>query len=444
MLKKLSKKKKIMFGVGLVVIICFISASVVLGSKNKASAIPPQLTDLKKTDISNYVNVSGTVKSSQTENVYTTLSYKIKKVNVKLGDTVKAGDVLAELDTDSLQKDVQIAEETNKVSNLTTQLDLQAKRRNYENSKYLFDNGMNSEILASKNALEQAEIDIKTKQDAYDYAKFQYENGDLSEQEMKTAENNLITAKSTLLKAKAAIKSTEKSVMADLKRAESDLKNAEASASSQASKLTLEKQRKALKDGKVIAPIDGTITLVNATVGNTSTGILFVVERPDQLEISTQVKEVDVAKIQPNQSVEIKSDSTGDKVIKGMVVSIAPAAKKGTSGETVTSSDVTFEAKVKVLEVNTGLRIGVNARLSVILEEKKGVFAIPYEAIMENTPGKKTIFVVEGKGKTGVVKEIPVTTGMETDFYTEISGKDLKEGMKIITNTADFLSLIHI
>jgi len=438
MLKKMSKKKKIIIGVGLVVIIGFIAASVILGSKNKASAIPPQITELQKTDISNYINVSGTVKSSDSKNVYTTLSYQVKKVNVKVGDTVKAGDVLAELDIDSLQKDVQAADETNKVSEVTKKLDLQSKRTNYENSKYLFDHGMNSEILAAKNGLEAAEIDLKAKQDAYDFSKFQFDNGELSDQDLKTASNNLITAKSNLEKAKAAIKSTERSVKASLKSTESDLIASEANFNNQSSKITLEKQRKMLKDGKVVSPISGTITLVNAIVGNSSAGVLFVVERPDVLEISTLVKEVDVAKVVPNLNVNIKSDSTGEKIIKGVVVSVAPAAKKGANAETVTSTDVTFETKGKVLDQNTGLRIGANARLSVILEEKKNVYAVAYESIMENSPGKKTIFIVDGKGKTGVVKEIPVTTGLETDFYTEIIGKDLKDGLKIISNPADF------
>ena len=438
MLKKMSKKKKIIIGVGLVVIIGFIAASVILGSKNKASAIPPQITELQKTDISNYINVSGTVKSSDSKNVYTTLSYQVKKVNVKVGDTVKAGDVLAELDIDSLQKDVQAADETNKVSEVTKKLDLQSKRTNYENSKYLFDHGMNSEILAAKNGLEAAEIDLKAKQDAYDFSKFQFDNGELSDQDLKTASNNLITAKSNLEKAKAAIKSTERSVKASLKSTESDLIASEANFNNQSSKITLEKQRKMLKDGKVVSPISGTITLINAIVGNSSAGVLFVVERPDVLEISTLVKEVDVAKVVPNLNVNIKSDSTGEKIIKGVVVSVAPAAKKGANAETVTSTDVTFETKVKVLDQNTGLRIGANARLSVILEEKKNVYAVAYESIMENSPGKKTIFIVDGKGKTGVVKEIPVTTGLETDFYTEIIGKDLKDGLKIISNPADF------
>lgn len=438
MLKKMSKKKKIIIVVGLLVIISFIAASLVLGSKNKASAIPPQITELKKTDISNYINVSGTVKSSQSENVYTTLAYQIRKVNVKVGDTVKAGDVLAELDIDTLKKDVMVTEETNKISSITTKLDLQTKRTNYENNKYLYEKGMNSEILAAKNALEAAEMDLKSKQDAYEYSKFQYDNGDLSDQELKTAANNLTTAKSTLEKAKAGIKSTERNVKAELKRAESDLITSEANANNQSSKITLEKQRKMLKDGKLIAPISGTVTLVNAVVGNVGAGVLFVVERPDILEVSTQVKEVDVAKVVPNLNVDIKSDSTGDKVIKGVVVRVAPAAKKGTNGETVTSTDVTFETMVRVLDMNSGLRIGANARLSVILEEKKNVFAVPYESILESTPGKKTIFIVEGKGKTGIVKEIPVTTGLETDFYTEISGKDIKDGLKIITNPADY------
>lgn len=438
MIRKMSKRKKIIVGAILALVVVGIVSSIAFGLNGKKSAIPVQFSELKKMDLTNSINISGTVKSAESENVYTTLSYQIKKVNVEVGDVVQAGDILAILNTDSLAKDIKAAEESNKISKLTTQLDLANKKRSYENTRSQVANGTSNELLAVTNALEQAKMDVANKQDSLDYNQLLFDDGEISAKELKTAEDSLKLAKSSLVKAQASYTNTKKQIALDLKRSQNDILIATANSNNKSQEITLEKQKSMLKDGKLVAPISGTVTMVNAIVGNVGGGVLFVVEKTDDLQITSAVKEVDVAKVMPNQNVNIKSDSTGDKVIKGVVLSIAPAAKKGPSGEVLTSGDATFETKVKVLDQDSGLRIGVSSRLSVILDEKKNIYAVPYEAVMENSAGKKSIFVIEKNGNSNIVKEISITTAMETDFYIEIAGAGLKDGMKVITNPTDY------
>ncbi len=438
MIKKFSKKKKVVMGVVVVAIIGLISISAVMSSNSREKGMPAQAAEIQRTKLVNYVNVSGTVKSSKVENVYTTLTYQIKKVNVKLGDFVEAGTVLAELDTSTLKQDVEATESAFAASETTTKLDLQNKQRAFENAKFQLQNNMNIELINAEKNLEQSKIDLENKQQSYEYNKFLFDNGEISSQEFKAAQDAMNLAEANVEKAQVTYENTAKQVKSDLKRAESELRISQANANNKSQRISLEKQKDMLRKGKLVAPVSGTITLVNATVGNMSNGVLFVIEDTNDLEISTAVKEVDVAKVAPSLAVEIKSDSTGDKIIKGTVVSVAPAAKKGANGETISSNDVSFETKVKVTDVDTGLRIGMNARLSVILEQKDGALAVPYEAIMESAPGKNSIFIAVPEGKTHVIREVPVTIGMETDFYTEVSGKDIKEKVKVITNPGEF------
>ena len=438
MISKMSKKKKIIAGTILVLVVVGIVSSVAFGLKGKKSAMPVQFSELKKMDLINSINISGTVKSAESENVYTSLNYQIKKVNVEVGDVVQAGDVLAILNTDSLAKDINAAEESNKISKLTTQLDLANKKRSYENTRSQVANGTSNELIAVTNALEQAKMDLSNKQDLVDTNQQLFDDGKISAKELKTATDSLKLAKSSLKKAQASYTNTKKQIVLDLRRSQNDILIATANSNNKSQEITLGKQKSMLKDGKLVAPISGTVTMVNAIVGNVGGGVLFVVEKTEDLQITSAIKEVDVAKVVPNQSVSIKSDSTGDKVINGVVLSIAPAAKKGPNGEVLTSGDATFETKVKVLDQNSGLRIGVSSRLSVVLEEKKNIYAVPYEAVMENSAGGKTIFIIEKNGNSNIVKMISVTTAMETDFYIEIAGTDLKDGMKVITNPTDY------
>ena len=85
----------------------------------------------------------------------------------------------------------------------------------------------------------------------------------------------------------------------------------------------------------------------------------------------------------------------------------------------------------------TKLRVGMNTRLTLILEKRGNVFSVPYDAVKTGKNNESVIFVIlhEGKNKW-IVKQVPVTTGMESDFSVEISNDDLQAGMKVINDVS--------
>ncbi|MBS2904949.1 HlyD family efflux transporter periplasmic adaptor subunit, partial [Klebsiella pneumoniae] len=90
------------------------------------------------------------------------------------------------------------------------------------------------------------------------------------------------------------------------------------------------------------APASGTITTVNASVGNTSQGVLFTIENLDDPIIMVNVKEIDVNKINPGQEVEVTTDAApDDKYAKGKVLSISDTIKtsEGTFNTTSNSDN---------------------------------------------------------------------------------------------------------
>jgi hypothetical protein len=80
----------------------------------------------------------------------------------------------------------------------------------------------------------------------------------------------------------------------------------------------------------------------------------------------------------------------------------------------------------------------MNVRLTIKLNEKKGVYSVPYDAIAAEADGSQWIQVLDTTQKDGKAqnsnKKIQVQTGMETDMYVEISSPDLKDGMKVLIN----------
>ena len=212
-----------------------------------------------------------------------------------------------------------------------------------------------------------------------------------------------------------------------------------AAQSTKSQEIAIQSLQQTLEDATITAPVSGVVTAVYAEVGEPGNGLLFVIEDTDSLKISTEIKEYDIGSVQVGMPVIIKSDATGDKEIAGTVTYIAPAAKKTETGTTLTSDDSTveFEAEVQVDDADSGLRIGMNTRLTVLLEERDNVYGVAYDAVVEKADGSQVLYAVqpeENKKNGYVVEEVPVTTGLETDFYIEGSGVGITDGLVIVSD----------
>lgn len=72
---------------------------------------------------------------------------------MEVGDTVKAGDVLAVLDTSTVSKDVEQAQYTAKSTEESNRLILEKAKSDYDNQLYQYNNNLNSELLNAKAAV---------------------------------------------------------------------------------------------------------------------------------------------------------------------------------------------------------------------------------------------------------------------------------------------------
>lgn len=212
-----------------------------------------------------------------------------------------------------------------------------------------------------------------------------------------------------------------------------------AAQSTKSQEIAIQSLQDTLADATITAPVSGVVTAVYAEEGQPGNGLLFVIEDTDALKITTNIREYDVGNIEVGMPVVIRSDATGDKEIPGTVTYIAPAANKTENGNTLTADDSTveFEAEVQVNDADSGLRIGMNTRLTVLLEERSDVYGVPYDSVVEKADGSEVVYAVEPSSeKEGsyVVTEVPVTTGLETDFYIEVSGDGITDGLSIVSD----------
>lgn len=309
----------------------------------------------------------------------------------------------------------------------------------YDTAKTQYRAALNS----ADDALEDCADAVDTAYEAYLDAQVTLENTQADAQEtLADYADRLNTAYAAYESAQAGLESTENAAQNQLQSYQDSLNSAYANASTSTGEVSLRQLRADLEGTEITAPAAGTVTAVYAEVGSSGAGLLFVIEDVDNLVVATSVKDYDVASVSTGMAVAIQSDSTGDEVYDGEVTSIAPTAAKNAAGETDTSGDISFATDVAVTSQDTGLRIGMSVELDFVLDEALNALAVPYDAVYENDQGQTCLLVLE-EGEDGelLLTELPVTTGLETDLDTAVSGEGLSEGTRIVTDPERYLPL---
>lgn len=303
---------------------------------------------------------------------------------------------------------------------------------------------LEANLETAKDGLRQAQTAVDTAQSAYDIAQATY-NAALrgEDQALDDYADAVDSAWRAYQTALTSLDSTKKGTEDQLESFSDTLAAANAGANMSVSEEAIRQLNKTLDDTKITAPVSGTVTAVYATVGGSGSGLLFVIEDTDNLVVSTSVKGYDLGSVKTGMTVEIKSDATGDAVIPGTLTTIAPTAKKNQMGDTESSSDPSFEAEVTVESASSGLRIGMEARLSYIIDKADHVLAVPYEAVYTDESGKSAILVLRPQEKDGyLVESLPVTTGLDDDLDIAVSGAGVEEGLRVITDAKAYLSYV--
>ena len=482
------RHKKLMIFLVIVLVIALVITNVVRKANKAAAGTTYQYvrtTVLQKTTLSDSVSVNGTVKSGSSASVTASDSvktYKVTAVNVAVGDTVKRGDVIATLDTTDVEK--QIANAELKLSDTQTDAqksydqavedqatDLASARADLEEAQKKYDtlglddyygsmaDGSNSgktnreivteyytryaeEIAGYENTLANLRIQLTQAQqdgDADRAAGLQGQIDDYTNREsvakgqcsipelglqgfdaVSQCYNQIEQLAQALDKAQQSYQKAATSASRSVDNAETKLEQ------SQREDDTLTSLQTALDNCTLTATMDGTITALNATVGDVCSGAVATIQDVDNLTVEVTIPASSVGKLKAGMQCNITSDATEDTVT-GTLTRIDPVANDSGS----------FGATVTVNSQDSGLLIGISAKVEIIVSEKDNVFTVPRDAVGTNDDG--STYVLRKTGGEGVdmtFEQVAVTEGDTNDYYVEITGDDLNEG-DVIRATAD-------
>jgi len=314
---------------------------------------------------------------------------EIMKMNVKIGDRVKKGQIIALIDEREIQKAIE---------------------------------QQTAALSAARNTLSQVELTyperINEARANYEYAKIDYER----EQELLKRD---YTTKDTVDKARNQFEATQ----ANLKRLEEEYKTQMKITKSNMEDITaqLKQQEIRLTYTKIYAPIDGIVSDVTAQEGETVvTGLqvanLVTVLDPTLLEMWIYVDETDIGRVKMKQQVEYYVDTFPDKLFHGDIEKIYPEP-------VVKDNIVYYLAIVKVSKDDAlFLKPEMTTHVKVIFAEKNDLLTVPNAAV-KFEKGKQIVYKVIGPHE---VRKIEVKTGIRGEERTEIiSG--LREGDIVAT-----------
>ena len=386
-----TRKKTIVF------IVVLVAAAIIFSFINKSSAAPEVMANVLKLErktLEHIISVKSPLEGIEKAEVASPLNYEIIDIKVKEGDIVEKGQVLAVLDSEELEKQIEFEENQIELSKLETENSIRVMQIEYD----------------------KAFSNLKELEEAYLQNKELYENGVITEEAFKKVENNLADSKISI-ESYNAVNGKIVMTQADKKRIEIQEKQ-------------LQLKKEDLEKVHIKSPIDGTVTRVNVNIGryakDTENGApMFIVENLEKLQMKVAVSEFDVGKIKLNQEAEIYSDILGKEFAKGIIARISPTAEQKDNN----TMERVIPVLIDITEKPENLIAGVIANAKIKTEKRENTFAVPSGAIVQDGEGYK-IYILNDDN---TISSIPVEIGLETDLESEIIG-NLTEEMKFVIN----------
>ncbi|MDI6725671.1 MAG: efflux RND transporter periplasmic adaptor subunit [Smithellaceae bacterium] len=375
-------------------------------------------------DIRTAVTATGTANAVKTVLVGTQASGTIKEIFVDFNSAVKKGQILATLDSSSLEAQIEQAR---------------------------------ANILYAMANLEKAEAALQDAKRTAERNRILYEKNFIARNDLEVAETNLLAAQAQV-----------KAVKAQVEQANAALKQSEVN----------------LRYTKILSPVDGIVISRNVDVGQTvaasfQTPTLFnIAEDLTQMQINASIVEADVGGITERQLVEFTVDAYPEMVFKGKVFQIRNAP-------VTVQNVVTYDVIIRVANPEFKLKPGMTANVSIIVANRDNVLSVPNAALRfalsqkggtgerKDPPAAKTAPTGERKGppaegavqtgerrgppgerkgppgerrggpsaergqgvwvlENGTPKRVKIVTGITDGNYTEVTSGDLREGQDVI------------
>lgn len=435
-----------------------------------------ETVEVKRQNLIDSVSVTGTIESADARKVSASArDVKVQEVRYKVGDYVNAGDVVVVLDSSSLELSLKEAQNRQALSAYTESKSIQNATDSYqealEDGTDSYNRAVEDEAQAKENlmeaggdlndaasrlkrweervaeakkALEEASVPSEPgegateeeraayqgEMEAYQNLEAAYKEAQASYTEAHQAYNSAEEAEK---KAQELYETASKSLLEEQKnndrsiaQAEDNLEKAqmEHTYSNDSSQQTIENYEEQIKSCTVTAPISGMITAMNVEAGDTYMGegsALFEVADYEHFVVSAKVDEYEISSIQKDMAAAVMVEAVSEEELPAKVSFVSPTSDTSDNGS------ASYKLEIGIEEENQDLRIGMTAKASIVLQGVYDVLTVPYDCVETDEEGNASVYI----DRDGEKVSIPVTLGMQGDYYVEVSGEGITDDTRV-------------
>ncbi|MBW4435553.1 MAG: efflux RND transporter periplasmic adaptor subunit [Pleurocapsa minor GSE-CHR-MK-17-07R] len=195
----------------------------------------------------------------------------------------------------------------------------------------------------------------------------------------------------------------------------------------QQAQVGVEQAQAALNRARIVAPFDGVIAQINLTEGEPPPSDLLsnppvLLVDSTRLLIDVSVDETDIVDLQVGQPVELRFDALPDQTISGQVTRVNPVPL-------VVGSLVTYPVRVTLESTDAGVRLGMTATATVVVDELEDVLVLPNRFIRIDRATQDAFVTIEDAN--GAFQEVPITLGLRNETTSQIA-EGLEEGDRVV------------
>ncbi|MBC8135212.1 MAG: efflux RND transporter periplasmic adaptor subunit [Fibrella sp.] len=425
---------------------------------------PVQVETARSETVLRIVPVTGSLIALQTVELLPKISARVVSLSGREGDAVRAGQVVAQLDTADLERQVEQARsnvetvrsrlsqaETNYKTQLTTSdvaiQDAQEALRGAQAQLALTRRPQRSqEVIVAENNVKQAQANFdKAKSDRVRYESLFKEGAtaaitldqyvtqekvalaslDSAKQQLTIAREggrteNISAQEAQVARSRQALRQAQAN-RANVSVRRDDIESARASLTQAQSALAVAQQ--AVRDASLRSPINGVIADRKiepgqlAALGSSVAQIVAL----ETVYFEAQINEQDVSRVRQGQTVQVKLDAYPDRTFSGKVAKVFP---------TGSLTGRTFFAAVRIANSGGVLRPGLFARGEIVTERRPNSITAPVEAIIRD-PESETrarVFTIAD----GVAQEQTVTLGIPSPDGRRVEVQGVQPGSQIV------------
>ncbi len=367
-------------------------------------------------------------------NLATETSGTVVAVYANQGDHVHAGEVLAKIDDAPLQ--AQLAQQQGSM------VQAQAKLQQSQIQQPITNQSAQSALAEAQLTVTQARKQLLADEAAVHQNELTYQadqalfrQGYVAATTLATAHSSYVASQQTLeidqsrvTQAQAAMDAAKQSLLSIPLQKQVVAENRGAVQQADGSTKLLRTQ---IGQTLLTAPFDGVVTqrLLDPGAYAGPNQPVFSLAEISPVYITFNLKDTDLAFVHPGSTVQFTTASVPNQVFSGnvSVINVVP-----------TTGTLLYPARLVFANPGELLKGGMLVAVRAVKNHVQNALSVPLAALTQGLDGA-AVYAVSGTGQEAAAKKIPVTVGIQTPEYVQVTSPALHEGMSVITNKPDLL-----